>query len=484
MSKANEQIDLFETLGSIRNQYLQSQEELKKIDKQMKEELAEAERKIRASYQEKIDSSKDNCTTLRQALENHKKLLENYSTFDSKTIGETIEKLVCLVEGEDYCYQEAIHETHEYETNVWGCDSFRVRKRVSMIVKGSDKQGYYYDYEEQENEIEKLAEKNQAIVLAQTKEHKQEKIRFYTANDGTIKCLVNFHQFSYVKDFLDSVIQYRFRNNLNDVSQKELLVLMNEFILNKREIIEMNYRKRAFEKEEQLRKQLLQEQQKYQAEMAKIEVTGIPPEISSTRHNKNREIKLEESLKDNVMNHFKILYEGEEGLAKITCSEEPFISSENIFISKIAIESSIKNYFDASDPDPHFHGSMDIDLVDDGLIGIVAISSLQENPVDVMNTLQQDGYKVERITNQYLRILYLPNQGTYSHKQENMYGWVVEKPADNANDNPEKNVTSYKVEWDYLKEAEKLWMHLKEVNVLESGTEKQLKLYKDDKKMG
>ena len=66
----------------------------KDIYEKMNEELAESTRKIKLSYQKRINISQNNCLALERELENYKKLLEVYSTFDSKMIGHIIEKLV------------------------------------------------------------------------------------------------------------------------------------------------------------------------------------------------------------------------------------------------------------------------------------------------------------------------------------------------------------------------------------------------------
>ena len=100
MANQNNQIDLFKTLSSIYDKYLSSQDEEQILYKKMNEDITESERKIKHSYQKEIDLAKKNCTVLKQELENYRKLVEKYSTFDSKLIGSIIEKLITLFEGE------------------------------------------------------------------------------------------------------------------------------------------------------------------------------------------------------------------------------------------------------------------------------------------------------------------------------------------------------------------------------------------------
>ena len=486
MAKNNEQVDLFDALVLTRNKYLSSQEEEEKIYAEMKEKLDEAKRKIKLSYQEKINLSKENRSTLQKDLENYKKLLETYSTFNAEMIGNVIEKLVSLVEGEEYCYQEAKHETYEYKSTVFGKESFKINKNLLMIVKGNHKQGYYCDYDEQNNEIHKLVKSSQAFVLTESKFGYKKQVTFYTANEGSMQSLIDFNKFGYVKTFINLVVQYRFEKHLDKISEKELLSIMNEFILSETEMIEDNYQKRAMEKQDQLRKKLLKEQLEHDKEMKLMELETILKNGAPRRYSNNLIDRLQEIASNNTdfnisMDQFEILYEGKRYPATITYSE-PLVSLENIFISKINIESSIKNYFDDSDPDPHFHGECDIDLVDDGLIGIVDISNLIQDVDSMINSyFHHELYKVDRINDTYLRILYLPNRGKYSHKPTNVYNWIIKGILDKDDKNSTEEKSSYKIEWNSTEESERMLTYLKEIESLSSFNEKQLQLYKKRK---
>lgn len=423
---------------------------------------------------------------MEQELENYKKLLENYSTFDFKLIGSIIEKLVTLVEGEEYSCQEANHETYECEITVFGGELVKVNKKILMIVKGSQKQGYYYDYNEQNNEVDKLVKNGQAFVLKDKYSHKKN-ITFYTTYGGRPKCLIDFNRFFYVKDFIDLVVEYRYKNNLDKISEKELLNLMSEFILSKKTMIEDNYRKRALEKQEQLNQQLIEEQLRHNEEIERIEFenllqNGVPSRYNDTLIDRLHEVANDSDDFNNAMSQFEISYEGEKHIAKITY-DEPIISSENIFISKINIESSIKDYFDDSDPDPHFHDFCDIDLVDDGLIGIVDISGSNQDLDSIINVSGQyrSLYKVDKISDKYLRVLYFPNNGMYSHKPINIYSWILGTVLDKSEDKQTEKSTSYKIEWNCSEETEKMLIYLKEIELLNNLNEKQLKLYKQRK---
>lgn len=494
MTKKNKCKDLFDTLNLTYEKYSSSQMEEKILIKQMKEELSKKEKEIKYAYQERINLSKNNCHDAKKELELYKKQLEKYSTFDSKMIGNILERLVSLVEGEEYSYQKASHDTYEYETTVFGSECFNVNKKLLMIVKGNQKQAHYYNHSAEENVVKRLISKHNAILLADNTYSYDKSIKFYTFNDGKVISLIDFNNFSYIKEFIDIVVQHRFDKSLDKITEIELLALMRQFILDKKELIENNYKKRALEKQEMLTKQLLEEQERlnkqYKDEQLRneeeIEKIGLETLIQNgvpSRSNTTLIERLQECMNNNpnfitTLEQQEIMYEGEKQIATIKFTE-PLISYENIFISKINIESSIKDYFDAADPDPHFHGFCDIDIVDDGLIGIVDISNLHQSIDDILSTISyNESYKIDQIDERYLRFLYLPNNGKYAHRPINIYGWIIGLMDNKTNHTNDKDPTSYKIEWNSTKETEKMLSYLKEIELLSNLTEKQLKLYK------
>ncbi len=494
MTKKNEYKDLFDALNLIYKKYSSSQMEEKTLSKQMKEEISKKEKEIKLAYQEKINLSKNNSSILKKEWEHYKKQLENYSTFNSEMIGNIIEKLISLIEGEEYSFQKASHDTYEYETTVFGSECFNVNKKLLMIVKGNQKQAHYYDYSAEENVVKKLIRKHNAILLADNTYSYDKSIKFYTVNDGKVRGLIDFNGFSYVKEFIDIIVEYRFNNSLDKITERELLELMRQFVLDKKELIESNYKKRALEQQERLTKQLLEEQERlnkqykdeqlrHEEELEKIELENLIENGVPSKNDNTLIERLQEDMFNNqdfitALGQHEILYEGEKQIATIKFTE-PLISYENIFISKINIESSIKDYFDDADPDPHFHGFCDIDIVDDGLIGIVDISNLQQNLDDILSTILYNGsYKIERINERYLRFLYLPNNGKYAYRHIDIYGWIIGLIDNETNDKTDKEPISYKIEWNCNEETEKMLSYLKEVELLSNLTEKQLKLYK------
>lgn len=478
MIKKNKQEGLFETIDSMRDKYLLAKDEEEIVYKKMNEEIETEVEKIKLSYQEKLNISKNTHKHLKDELQNQEKLIKSYSTFDSEMIGNIIAQLVSIFEGEVYSFQKATHETYKYESTPYGSESFRTTKKMLMIVQGNNKYSSYYDYNENNNVILRLIAAGQGFVLSESEFDYDKKITFFKSTTENF-LVMNCHKFPYVKDFINLVIQYRYENHLENITKNELLNIFNQFILSKQEIIEERYIQRAIEKQEQLICQLTQE--KELKEFEDMLKNGIPSKYNNNLIDRLQENANSNTKFDNLMREFEILYEWEKNKAKIT-GFEPLISSENIFIAKINFESSI-DYFDNSDPDPHFWGDCHINLVDDGLIGIVDISNKNLLDCTINSFLPYKMYKVDRINDKYLRVLYLPNIGEYKHKPINIYSWVISLFDSNKDieDCSDKN-TSYQTKWNCIEESEKMLVHLKEIELISNLNENQLKLYRKRKK--
>lgn len=168
---------------------------------------------------------------------------EKYSTFEAKMIGNVIAQLVSLVEGEPYIYKQAVHETYDVEYEYDGQKKYRedwenvflvMSKRQESIMSYS-KFGCksFIDKSPKENIIHTLLENNQ-IILFNTPI--QGEFTFYSY-DGR-KCYSKFTRFSYVKDFIDFVMQNRLKYNLEPLTEQQLLDLVKKFISQRIELLD------------------------------------------------------------------------------------------------------------------------------------------------------------------------------------------------------------------------------------------------------
>lgn len=484
--KKNESTNIFESLKLAHEKCVASELEETDLKKKMDDEIEEATRKIELEYQEKIKRSKRTYSTLEKILHKYQELLATYSTFEISMIGSILEKLVSFIEGETYSFQKATHATFERETTPFGSEAVSVDKEVLMLVKGDKKEGFYSDYNEQSNEITRLVKSQNAILLSERSRPHKGKITFYTSSNGNAECIADFSNYSYIKEFIDKIVQFRFSNDSTKITERELLILLSEFIVSKKDLIEQKYKNREMELKKQQKDQAKAAAEKRQKEAEIKELdnlmqNGVPYKYKNDLLSRLQDdITIDPTLNENLR-EFDIKYEGQSEKANIM-STELIISSVNILISKIDIAACIKDYFDDTPVDPHFHGPVDIELIDDGLIGIISVDNLSQKIDDIKAISSGYGeYRVDEINDKYLRVLYLPNKGNYAHRSDNVhsiYSWILNPSSQDEEPN---EPVSYKVDRDYSQEAKKMIAFLKEAELIGALNKNQLTLYKKRK---
>ena len=114
---------------------------------------------------------------------------------------------------------------------------------VKMVVKQDQLMDSYDSSYQTESKIDDLVKNGDAIVLSEQDIHNDDnkKITFYTSQDGQVICHVDFGKFDYIKEFIDSIIQYRFQNDIVEFTEKDMLSFMSTFIMEHQDSIVENY---------------------------------------------------------------------------------------------------------------------------------------------------------------------------------------------------------------------------------------------------
>lgn len=270
MAKDKKSKDMFGTLESLRKKYLANVQDEKDLYLKRDAEIEKAIEMVTQKFDKRIKQTHQDADVSRKELNDFDKLIFKYSTFDTKLLCETLQQLVSIVECEEYSYQEATHVTKRRmhgPIDHWDED---VHKQVKLIIKGSEKSGQYRSSNEYDTEITKLVKEGQAILLSEEEnfyriQDNEKNITFYSANDGEVKCLVDFGRFDYVKEFIDRIMQYRFQNNLEEITKKDLLEFMHEFVLSHGDLIASNYQLRMIEQQENLQREIEEVQRQLDA---------------------------------------------------------------------------------------------------------------------------------------------------------------------------------------------------------------------------
>lgn len=226
--------------------YNNSMEENEQILVARKREIEKAIASITEKYLPKLEEIEKRITENKQEIDNCHALMLKYSTFNAELIGHVIEELIKIIEGEDFKFQIAEHKISHLQYNIWSQPyESVVKKRVQLIVNAKKLRSEYYQSLHSESEITGLINTGNAILLGEAKYFDTDKIKFYDVKDNQIVCLANFGRFDYIKDFIDDVIEYRYANALEEISEAELVNLLQDFINSHQDIITRNYLLRA-----------------------------------------------------------------------------------------------------------------------------------------------------------------------------------------------------------------------------------------------
>ena len=164
--------------------------------------------------------------------------LEKKSTFNAKTIGNVIAQLMSLCEGEMYESHDSYLVIKDQEKSVYerlvANTPYNVRV-IDAVTKGQDT--YYSLYEGI----------NRVLVLQKSATELSDTVKFYTyypdkSYDARMNPTknVDFGHLKYVEYFVDNVIDYRVKNDIEEISETELYSLMKTFYATNHRAIEQS----------------------------------------------------------------------------------------------------------------------------------------------------------------------------------------------------------------------------------------------------
>ena len=125
-----------------------------------------------------------------------------------------------------------------------------VKTKVKMIIKESKLTNNYNSASSDNNAIDKLITDGNAIVLEEKDFFLRDSdiITIYKLKGNQLISNINFNKFGYVKEFINNIIQFRFQHNKIKFNEKDILSYMKNFILERKDTILENQKKKLEEK--------------------------------------------------------------------------------------------------------------------------------------------------------------------------------------------------------------------------------------------
>lgn len=246
---------LFDEIANLYNKYKSVEQVKEELLLKRKKEIEEAAEKIIKSYSQKLTQNNEDITSTKKELNDFEKSFAKYSTFNIDLVGKTLQQLISIVESEEYLYKQV---TQKFKKRVHGVmDSWDedTQTKARIIVRKDKLMNYYDSSDKSESKINELVKNGDALLLSEqdinTRNNK--KITFYTSQDGQVLCHVDYGRFSYIKEFIDSIVQYRFQNNMIEFTEQDMLSFMRTFVISHKDIIMENYGTKIKEKTLSLR---------------------------------------------------------------------------------------------------------------------------------------------------------------------------------------------------------------------------------------
>lgn len=225
--------------------------------------------KIREIYDQIRKPIYEEDRVLKDKIKKHLEEHIKYSTFKNKVLGDVLQDLIIIFEGEKYCYQETNYHTEEIDPLSYNGGYINVTKNIRVIVKESEKKKFYKN-KLGFDEVKHLVNNGHMLVIEESKDglkcdvalRKQFKNRIYDS--------ISYNGFDYVKEFLDGVIKYRIKNKITDISKEDMNELLRQYILSKREIIESSNMLRFDEKEKLYQEEIEQDKTEFSKRLEMI----------------------------------------------------------------------------------------------------------------------------------------------------------------------------------------------------------------------
>lgn len=236
--------------------------EIKKNREKMKEELEINKVKIEEEYKEKEKPIFEDLKLLHGEIDACLNKYIKCATFGAYELGSVLEKMMTAFEGEEYCYQEADY----YIEKIGDLGVVKVKKKVRLVVKQNKKRFDYKQGWSNCGQIVDLVNDGYMIVLEESKNDLNYNMALYEKDYNKIYDKVNYGKFDYVKEFIQIIIDYRYKNNLVNIDYNDMEKLLCEYALSKKEITESNYLSRKDEELKRHQEELKEYQEKIEDE--------------------------------------------------------------------------------------------------------------------------------------------------------------------------------------------------------------------------
>lgn len=395
--------NVFQILNNERNNLYDVERKTNDLNNEKNNEIRKEIDKLEKKYNSINEENLLEIKTRKAKLENVKIQIDKYSTFNKNMIGKILSKLMTIIEGKEYVFINAKHKTFERECTVFGSEIFETEKFIDLIIEKKYSSDYYIDFDETKNSVNNLVLKNRGILLNSSDYHIS-KMKFYNVRNNMYST-IDYKLFTYVKEYIDLIIDYRYKNEIEIVDKELLLKLLYEFVSAKKDLISEKYS--LLMEEEKRRLSSVIEHEKKSLEEHKEEKIFISDTLLIDK------LKNENDIKEinNFLNNIPICVGTNEGKVK-TIIENELVSTNLMYIAKIKLNGIVKDCECGPWNDWYF---VDTDINHDGILAVYDISNREGMNLECYSVsgLEYRSYIIKQINNKYCIVLFSPDKFSY-----------------------------------------------------------------------
>lgn len=233
---------LYNTLNLLKEEINSNYKNRSEIKKTKKEEIE----RINKKYEKDIEIINTNINIIDKKIREIKEKVRVYSTFETELIGKILCILLSLMEIEEYEIRKIEREVTSYYNSPFGTDEILINKYFTLITKKSDLEHKIF--------IGGMIDSSSRVVaLAECEYDFKERVCLCNMKDDN-KLVVDFDygKYEYIKDFIKKLVLYRYENDIKKITEKDLLIFLNKYIKDNKELIVESNKKRYLEKNKEI----------------------------------------------------------------------------------------------------------------------------------------------------------------------------------------------------------------------------------------
>ena len=227
----------------MQNELIGAEAVIEQLQSDKQAEIKRATDEINKRYASKENEANLKVNEVENKLRKYQGEIILYSSFDHELIGNALTYLIKIFDDLDFVYETGTHLA--LYTNCTPYYERYVDERydaIKMLIKKEMKHPtkVYKDPELGENIIDAYVAQKEVIVLEEltpierfkNKKNDGSTISFYKIDNkhNQLVLNVNFNGFTYLEDFINYVIEYRYNNNLKEFSNDDMKSLIVSFV--------------------------------------------------------------------------------------------------------------------------------------------------------------------------------------------------------------------------------------------------------------